>query len=86
MGRRRRISPGAVDTEGVSRESGNEPAPLVRFVVDREGQVRDATVLWGRDRFDSEGALHNIAQYRFAPAIAGGRTVCVTLTQRIAAQ
>jgi hypothetical protein len=69
--------------EGDPREMGNEPMPLVRFLVDLEGRARDATVLWSRDRLDREGALRNLAKYRFAPAIAGGRTVLVTLTQRI---
>jgi hypothetical protein len=66
------------------RDLKGDQLPLVRFTVDREGVPRDAVVVWSRDRLDADAALKSIAKYRFAPAIAGGRTVSVTLTQRIA--
>jgi len=66
------------------RDMKGDQLPLVRFTVDRAGMPRDAVVLWSRDRLDADAALKSIVKYRFAPAIAGGRAVSVTLTQRIA--
>lgn len=60
--------------------------PKVRFVVAPDGTTSDADVLWAADRFDHEGALKNVAAWRFVPGIVRGRAVGVSLVMDVPAQ
>ncbi len=58
--------------------SGREGTVYVRFVVDRDGKVKDAETLRGPEIFE-RSALTAVTRFVFEPAVQDGKTVSVRM-------
>jgi protein TonB len=76
------IQDAAPDYPPVAKKAGLEGIVWVRFLVGRDGRVRDATVMRGQEIF-REAALAAALRFVFRPAMQNDRAVAVWMTRRI---
>ena len=64
----------------IARKAGLTGKVFLKFLVDKNGQVSNVTVLKGQEIF-RQAAIDAILQYRFKPAKKNGKPVSVWMTQ-----
>ena len=64
----------------IARKAGLTGKVFLKFLVDKNGQVSNVTVLRGQEIF-RQAAIDAILQYRFEPAEKNGKPVSVWMTQ-----
>ncbi len=64
----------------IARKAGLTGKVFLKFLVDKNGQVSNVTVLRGQEIF-RQAAIDAILQYRFDPGEENGKPVSVWMTQ-----
>ena len=69
---------------GEALRDGREGSVVVEFIVDPEGNVREAHAVSSSDRVFEEAAVRAVSRWRFSPGIRGGRAVNTRMQQPVA--